>query len=259
MRKLNDLIKKLASEYEEANFLNGDPSWFMHQVEGEANQEMLAFLAASLSFGARKQFLPKIQYILDCAQGNVYNWLKEGKFNQDIPQSEKCFYRLYNCMVMNGFCAELSNIIAEYGTLKGFVCNYPRPKSEEKLTALEVLRNITSYFSDKNLQGLIPKDVQSSCKRLCMFLRWMVRDNSPVDIGIWNDIIDKRTLIMPMDTHVLQQAQHLGLIKSKNGSMNTARKLTEKMLEIFPDDPLKADFALFGLGVMGQTQSADSL
>ena len=220
---------------------------------------MLAFLAASLSFGARKQFLPKIQYILDCAQGNVFDWLKEGKYNQDIQQSEECFYRLYNCMVMNRFCDALSNIIAEYGTLKHFVCNYPKSKGDEKLSALEVLRNITSYFSDKNLQGLIPKDTQSSCKRLCMFLRWMVRDNSPVDIGIWNDIIDKRTLIMPMDTHVLQQAQQLGLIKSKNGSMNTARKLTEKMLEIFPDDPLKADFALFGLGAMGQTQSADSL
>ena len=245
-----DLIKRLASTYEEANFLNGDPSWFMHQVKGEANQEMMAFLAASLSFGARKQFLPKIQHILDCAQGDVYNWLKEGKYDKDIPQSEKCFYRLYNYTVMNSFCAALSGMIAEYGTLKQFVCSYPKPKGEGKLNTFDVLQNITSYFADKHLQGLIPKDTQSSCKRLCMFLRWMVRDKSPVDIGIWSDTIDKRTLIMPMDTHVLQQALQLGLISNKNGSMSTARKLTAKMLEIFPDDPLKADFALFGLGTI---------
>lgn len=82
-----------------------------------------------------------------------------------------------------------------------------------------------------------------------MFLRWMVRNDSPVDLGIWNDFIDKRTLIIPLDTHVLQEAQKLGLIGSKTASMNVAIKLTEKLKNVFPDDPLKGDFALFGYGV----------
>jgi uncharacterized protein (TIGR02757 family) len=82
-----------------------------------------------------------------------------------------------------------------------------------------------------------------------MFLRWMVRDNSPVDLGLWADIIDKRTLIMPLDTHVMQEANRLGLLESKTASMSTALKLTEKLRSVFPDDPLKGDFALFGIGV----------
>ena len=82
-----------------------------------------------------------------------------------------------------------------------------------------------------------------------MFLRWMVRDNSPVDLGIWKDSIDKRTLIMPLDTHVLTQAHHLKLLKSKSTSMSIAKKLTAEMAKVFPTDPLKADFALFGYGV----------
>ena len=82
-----------------------------------------------------------------------------------------------------------------------------------------------------------------------MFLRWMVRDNSPVDLGIWKGIIDKRTLIIPLDTHVVQEAIKMGLLNTKSTSMSTAVRLTEKMKEIFPDDPLKGDFALFGLGV----------
>lgn len=82
-----------------------------------------------------------------------------------------------------------------------------------------------------------------------MFLRWMVRDGSPVDIGLWSDIIDKRTLIMPMDTHVLQEATRLGLMTSKAASMSSAIKLTERLREVFPEDPLKGDFALFGVGV----------
>ena len=82
-----------------------------------------------------------------------------------------------------------------------------------------------------------------------MFLRWMVRSGSPVDLGLWADCIDRRTLIMPLDTHVLAEAQRLGLLTSNSATMSTARRLTQQMLEIFPDDPLKGDFALFGYGV----------
>ena len=82
-----------------------------------------------------------------------------------------------------------------------------------------------------------------------MFLRWMVRKESPVDLGLWNDIIDQRTLIMPLDTHVIQEANRLGLIKTKSTSMKVACELTEKLRKIFPEDPLKGDFALFGYGI----------
>ena len=82
-----------------------------------------------------------------------------------------------------------------------------------------------------------------------MFLRWMVRDNSPVDIGLWSDFIDRRTLVMPLDTHVVQQSMRLGLLESAAASMSAARRLTVTLAEVFPDDPLKGDFALFGYGV----------
>jgi uncharacterized protein (TIGR02757 family) len=82
-----------------------------------------------------------------------------------------------------------------------------------------------------------------------MFLRWMVRDNSPVDLGLWSSFVDKRTLIMPMDTHVVSEAVKLNLLTSRCASMNAARRLTEAMREVFPTDPLKGDFALFGYGV----------
>ena len=82
-----------------------------------------------------------------------------------------------------------------------------------------------------------------------MFLRWMVRKDSPVDLGLWNDIIDQRTLIIPLDTHVIQEANRLGLIKTKSTSMKIACELTEKLRKIFPEDPLKGDFAFFGYGI----------
>jgi uncharacterized protein (TIGR02757 family) len=82
-----------------------------------------------------------------------------------------------------------------------------------------------------------------------MFLRWMVRTDSPVDLGLWADFIDRRTLVIPLDTHVVQEARRLGLLTSACTSMSVARRLTAKLAEVFPDDPCRGDFALFGYGV----------
>lgn len=243
------MLKALADKYERKEFLDGDPSWFMHQVEGETNKELLAFIASSLSYGSRKQFLPKIQYILDCSKGNLYSWLITGCYKSNIPDNDKCFYRLYTNHTMQKFLDALAEMVREFGTMKNYIKRTDDCNDAKALTALDAVNKITRWFADHNSSGVIPKDATSSCKRICMFLRWMVRDNSPVDLGLWADIIDKRTLIIPLDTHVMQEANRLGLIRTKTTSMSIAKNLTDKLREVFPDDPLKGDFALFGLGV----------
>ena len=264
-------LKTLAKRYETREFLDGDPSWFMHQVEGVANKELLAFIASSLSYGSRKQFLPKIQYILDCSKGEVEGWLTSGQFRKDIPDDEGCYYRLYTNHTMRQFLEALTTMLQEYGSMKAYIETelnkippYPSRRAIDAIKAIvwwfqikvNVLRQGSGEQSSEPVPvnvpvnvSVIPKDCTSSCKRICMFLRWMVRDNSPVDLGLWADIIDKRTLIMPLDTHVMQEANRLGLISTKTTSMSTAIRLTEKLRETFPDDPLKGDFALFGIGV----------
>ena len=72
--------------------------------------------------------------------------------------------------------------------------------------------------------------------------------NSPVDLGLWADFIDRRTLIMPLDVHVLRQSARLGLLTTHTATMSAARRLTATLAEILPDDPLKGDYALFGYG-----------
>lgn len=233
-------LKTLADKYETQNFINGDPSWFMHQVKGDSNKELMAFIASTLSYGSRKQFVGKIQYILDCSKGNLNEWLMSGDFKKDIPDIKRCYYRLYTYSMMHTMLCALHELILRYGTIKNYIgCS----------TGYKAVEKIVTWFADHDTSGIIPKNTQSSCKRICMFLRWMVRDNSPVDLGLWCDIIDKRTLIIPMDTHVIQEANRIGLINTRNPSMRTAIKLTEKLKETFPDDPLKGDFALFGVGI----------
>ena len=239
----HQILRLLADKYERKEFLDGDPSWFMHQVEDASDKELLAFIASALSYGSRKQFMPKIQFILDCSKGKVTEWLKNGDFYSTVPPSPDCYYRLYTCAMMNAFLKALATMVGEYGSMRQFVENIGSDN------ALDVVKAITAWFASHGSHGIIPKDAKSSCKRICMFLRWMVRKDSPVDIGLWSDFIDRKSLIMPLDTHVLQQALRLKMIQSKSASMAAALKLTDKMREIWQDDPLKGDFALFGYGV----------
>lgn len=241
--KIKYLLIENARLYETADFIHGDPSWFMHQVQGERNQEAMAFVASVLSYGNRKQFMPKIEYILNKSGGEIDNWIREGLFARDFRADDhRCFYRLYTIAQMAEFFSAYRDLMREYGSLKDYV-------RQTVNTGIEAVATICHYFSSKGISVIIPKDTTSSCKRVCMFLRWMVRNNSPVDLGIWADMIDRRTLIIPLDTHVLQQSVALGLLSCRTASMSTAVRLTEKLSEVFPADPLQGDFALFGYGV----------
>ena len=237
-----DRLIALAEKYETPSFLEGDPSCFMHQVHGSLNQELMAFIASSFSYGSRKQFLPKIALFLQWSEGDVVTWITSGKYRDDIPDDRCCFYRLQCNHDVLLFLSALKDLYEKGGGIRSL---FPK----RMISGYEALKYITDYFRDKGTNGIIPINTSSPCKRLCMFLRWMVRDSSCVDMGLWSNIIDKRTLIIPLDTHVLQESYNMGLIQTKTVSMKTAITLTETLRTIFPNDPLKGDFALFGLGV----------
>ena len=240
---IREFLVHYADQYETASFLDGDPSWFMHQVSGTDNQEAMALIAASLSYGSRQQFMKKIHTILDWTEGDVDNWIRKGDFNTHLrADDDSCFYRLFSCRTMHRFMNAYRQLLLDYGTLGEYV----RAHANDGFSAVGA---VCGYFASHDISGIIPKDTQSACKRICMFLRWMVRSDSPVDLGLWADFIDRRTLIMPLDTHVLQQSVRLGLSTSRTASMSSARRLTAVLADIFPDDPLKGDFALFGYGV----------
>lgn len=240
--ELKHKIAQLAAKYENTQFLPADPSSFMHRVNGAANQECMAFLASCLSYGSRKQFFPKIQFLLDSAHGELHHWVGSGEWRNDIPDSTAYYYRLYTFHDMHCLLAAYEEMLTQYGSMKEYI-------RLNATTGIDAVAALCRFFAERGASKIVPKNTSSACKRVCMFLRWMVRDGSDVDLGLWSDIIDRRTLIMPLDTHVVQEANRMGLLNSRTASMSTARRLTDAMLEVFPDDPLKGDFALFGLGV----------
>lgn len=258
-KSLTELLRGLAEKYETEGFLTGDPSWFMHQVQNDVNQEVTAFVASALSYGNRKLFMPKIAQLLEWAGGDatrsdfrnadMSEWVRSGAFEACIPDDSVCFYRLYSNAIMRQFLRALQEMLQEYGSIKTFIATRFKCENRTKGSAIEAIEALTEWFREHGSTGVVPKDSKSSCKRLAMFLRWMVRKYSPVDLGLWADLIDRGALIVPMDTHVVQEANRLGLTRTKATSMSAALKLTDVMREIWPDDPLRGDFALFGLGI----------
>lgn len=242
---LASLLREYAERYETPDFLTGDPSWWMHQVEGAENQEAMAFVAAGLSYGSRKQFMPKIGQLLEWSGGEVDAWVRSGQYQSHFsPGDVSCFYRLYNNDCMWRFLQAYRQLLCQHGTLGRYV----RSKAS---TGIEAVEAICTFFRSHDGGPVIPKDATSACKRICMFLRWMVRNGSPVDLGLWADFIPRSTLIMPLDTHVVAESVRLGLMAKSATSMHAAQALTATLALVFPDDPLRADFALFGFGVDG--------
>lgn len=269
-----DLKKKiiaLAKKYETKEFILNDPSQFMHNYSKTADQEIVAFITAQFSFGRRDIFIKKLSSFFELIKASSFKtpsaYIKAEHYKKDLPYSEKKFYRFYSYIDLIKLLDVFCQILNQNKTLGEKVQN-EYILIEEK-TPLSLVESLIKCFPDCKCISQNPK---SACKRLHMFLRWMVRQNSPVDLGLWT-WADAKDLIIPLDTHVMQQSLALGLLgtdekgiayemsekrivceKSKKRKMpaanfKTAYELTQKMKSIWPNDPSCADFALFGLGV----------
>lgn len=236
-------LRNLAAQYETPAFCADDPIGCLRDAPPE-ELESTAFLAASLSYGSRTQFIPKIRYLLDRAGPNgTREWILSGRYVRIFRSGEcRSFYRLFSCAQMRAFLDELRAILHRHGTIGACL------RAAGATNGPSALRALCAAFGGR-AAPIVPKNATSACKRLCMFLRWMGRDGSPVDFGIWSGWLDKATLVIPLDVHVLRQANRLGLIRSRCATMRTAEKLTKQLSAVFPGDPCKGDFALYGLGV----------
>lgn len=198
------------------------------------------------------------------------DWLLGGGYKKFFPKSQKKFYRFFSYADMNALCGRLAEIVEEYGSLGQAVrARYGQEgatKNEGPAAPFGVakarmasrgalcpeLRLVDALISLFPGVKCVSQNPKGACKKLHMFLRWMVRRGSPVDLGLW-DWASPADLLVPLDTHVLQEAARLGLIApNAAASAKTAIELTKKMAQVFPGDPARADYALFGLGVDGR-------
>ncbi|MDD5811379.1 MAG: TIGR02757 family protein [Treponema sp.] len=240
---------RLADKYETKDFLKEDPSQFLYYYNTPQDIELCSFIAALLSFGSRKQFIPKIQYIMSLADncGGIYNWLLTHAFENEFKVSNnKKFYRFYSYRDFYYLFSKLSDIIQIEKSFGIFLHGKYVEELNNGNSEINLIDIISDYFSSCSI---VPSTKTSAKKRLCMFLRWMVRPGSPVDIGLWT-WYSPDALLIPLDVHVLEEAKKLKLIPpNAGGTRKTCEEITKIARTIFVNDPCKLDFALFGLGV----------
>lgn len=261
------LLRSLADKYETVSFMDGDPSQFLRRYSQPRDQELAAFVVSTLSFGQREQFIAKLNAMFaaadDWARGNACkpktggasfaDWLATGGYKKFFPKSQKKFYRFFSYADMAALCGRLARIVEEHGSLGAAVrARYGLADASGIATVPSELRLVTALISLFPGVKCVSQNPKGACKKLHMFLRWMVRRGSPVDLGLW-DWASAADLLIPLDTHVLQESARLGLIApNAAASAKTAIELTQKMAQVFPGDPARADYALFGLGVDGE-------
>ena len=245
---LNENLKRWAEQYETADFINADPVQIPHRYDSRVNIEISAFVTAWIAWGNRKQIIKKADFIdREIFKGEPYHYIVGNTVERgNRPEWEQykgstdCLYRTFTFGDFHDLCARLYDVYTSAENMETAIKKAHETNGETALATLQ------SLFGSVN--GIPDFETQSACKRLCLFLRWMCRKGSPVDFGLW-DVCDPRNLIIPLDTHVHKQAIRLGLTKRRTPDLRTAIEITDRFAEIFPDDPTKGDFALFGYGV----------
>ena len=236
-RLLKHNLVMWAKEYNSPLFIDDDPVQFPRKyMDSQVDAEVSGLLTALISFGNRKQIVEKAQELDDMFQGNPAKWITDKQFEEDIPYNSKSFYRTISNAKFISWCYLLYwMLISKYGgsTIEKFVNT--RAKSAN-MSAFHILKDM--FYNTQN----------TSAKKIAMFMRWMVRNDGIVDLGLWKTV-NSKDLIIPLDTHVHTMALELGITKRKTTDIKTAMEITDYFKTIWPHDPCLGDFALFGYGI----------
>lgn len=251
---IKKFLDKKVKEYNQPGFIANDPVCIPHLFTQKQDIEIMGFIASILAWGQRKTIINKCKELIDRMGGTPYFFVMNHN-DDDLKNLLGFKHRTFNDTDLLYFIAFFRYHYERFDSLEdAFLIG--QEKVKPKAIAIEkALDNFKSYFfslpdypirTRKHVSSPMQK---SSCKRLNMFLRWMVRvDDNGVDFGIWNRIAPSQ-LICPCDVHVERVARKFQLITLDKVNWKTAVELTANLALLDARDPVKYDFALFGLGV----------
>lgn len=232
MDELKEKLTNWAKRYNNKDFIGNDPIQIPHKHLDDSKQdiEISAFVTAYLSFGNRTQIIKAAKKVNDLMGHSPHKYVVGKQWETDFDCSNtSSFYRMVSYAKMNEIFSKLHYIYTTYPSMEHCLQQHSGTLFQRICKVFEI--------SSKSPQ-----------KKINMFLRWMVRNDGVVDFGLWKTF-SPQELIIPLDTHVTQMAYKLGITNSKTYSLKNAITITDKLSEIFPNDPCLGDFALFGYGV----------
>jgi uncharacterized protein (TIGR02757 family) len=246
--ELKDFLDDKVLQYNTLDFIESDPVQIPHLYSQKEDIEIAGFLSATIAWGNRKMIIQNSHRMLDLMGNAPYDFVMSHK-PADLERLNTFVHRTFNGQDFIGFIQSLQNIYSQHGGLETVFAK--NQESHSMQNSISEFKKI--FFSIPHL-ARTQKHVSdplnnSAAKRINMYLRWMVRnDKTGVDLGIWKNI-STASLSCPLDVHSGNVARKLGLLTRKQNDGKALAELDAKLREFDAQDPVKYDFALFGLGV----------
>ena len=258
MEDLKGYLDSLVEKNNTEDFIKDDPVQFPHRYTDIHDIEIVSFLVATIAWGNRKMILNNANKMLEIMGKSPYDYVMSGGYEK--LDDAKCVHRTFFNRDFKYYCKGLRLIYTQL-----FSCSVSQLVSysledvflNNEHDVWRGIENFRDLMAEAN--GGTSKHISnpsccepkkgSACKRLHMALRWLVRDDGIVDLGIWKRLSPK-DLMIPLDVHVARVSRDLGLIDRKSNDRTTVEMLTSKLREFDKKDPVKYDFALFGVELM---------
>lgn len=245
---LKEFLDEKVSYYNHPRFVESDPIQIPHRFQLKEDIEVSGFLTASIAWGNRKSIINNASKMMILMGESPYDFV----LNHNDQQLEKLLpfvHRTFNGHDFIQFIKSLKHIYRNHNGLETFFKNHATKDSLQP--AISRLKE--AFFENEHLartqKHISNPEKGSAAKRINMYLRWLVRsDNSGVDFGIWK-AVSPAVLSCPLDVHSGRVARKLGILKRKQNDAKALQELDIALRKLDPDDPVKYDFALFGLGV----------
>lgn len=243
-----ELLEAEAHRINSPAFIANDPVQFPRRFEKLGDIEIVSFLVSSIAWGNRKMICRDAEKILQLMGCDPLNYVLDGGF-EDLPDMN--IHRTFFAKDMRHFLRGLQRIYKRYGSVDAFAMKHAVGKSDLPSWRLVELLNEEFRVANGGTEDsrCFPLNLANTAlKRMNMALRWLVRDDGIVDMGVWRSIKPSR-LYIPLDVHVGNISRELGLVSRKANDKRTAVELTNLLASRRPDDPVWFDYALFGIGV----------
>lgn len=247
--QIRTLLNQKVVQYNNPEFIASDPISIPHMFTRKEDIEIGGFLTAILSWGRRTAIIKSAKQLMMLMDNSPYNFLINSGDNE-FKRFESFVYRTFNSDDCLFLITALRNIYLHSGGLET-IANNAFSTNNSIMDVVISLRNtiIQTPHLRRSEKHLANPQTGSAAKRINMFLRWMVRvDDCGVDFGIWKDIPQSH-LMCPLDIHSGNVARKLGLLTRRQNDWRAVEELTTQLRTFDPDDPVKYDFALFGMGV----------
>jgi uncharacterized protein (TIGR02757 family) len=245
---ITDYLNYKADKYNCPGFIENDPVSIPHLFTKKEDIEIAGFLAATIAWGQRKSILKSARQLMAWMDNAPYDFIKNAT-PADVKILEKFVYRTFNGTDCVSFMEALRQVYNHGGLERVFTEGFQ--KSGNIKGAIQFFRNsfISENVPARTYKHVANPEKGSAAKRLNMFLRWMVRnDNKGVDFGLWKSI-HKSALMIPLDLHSGTVARKLQLLNRTQNDWKAVEELTATLRSFDRNDPVKYDFALFGIGV----------